>query len=66
MYVPPLLVLLPGAAPFAPFLPSNAGAALLRAPVAEPVMAAIGGAVLAAWVAALLVVAAVVLRGRDA
>ena len=66
MYVPPLLVMLPGAAPFAPFLPSNAGAALLHGWVAEPATAAVGGAVLAAWVAALLVVAAVVLRRRDA
>ena len=66
MYVPPLLALVPGVAPVAPFLPSNAGGALLRASVAEPAMAAVGGAAFAAWIAALLVVAALVLRRRDA
>ena len=66
MYIPPLLAMLPGAAGIAPFLPSNAGAVLLRAAVAEPMMAAIGALVFAAWVAALLAVAALILRRRDA
>lgn len=66
LYVPPLLALIPGGQAFAPFLPSNAGAALLHASVAEPLIATTGALVFAAWVTALLVVAALVLRRRDA
>jgi ABC-type transport system involved in multi-copper enzyme maturation permease subunit len=66
LYVPPLLAMIPGGQGFAPFLPSNAGAALLHGSVADPVMATRGGLVFAAWVTALLVVAALVLRRRDA
>jgi hypothetical protein len=49
LYVPPLLALLPGGRDFAPFLPSNAGAALVHASVAEPLTAATGALVFAAW-----------------
>jgi hypothetical protein len=66
MYLPQLLALLPAAATVAPFVPSNAGAELLRASATEPATAARGGLVLAVWVAALFVVAAQVLRHRDA
>jgi ABC-2 type transport system permease protein len=69
MYLPPLLVMLlpAGIGPrLAGFLPSNAGAALLHASATEPATAAPAALVLGAWVSVLLVVAARVLRHRDA